>query len=106
MNILLDECLDWRFGRFLPDHSVSAVFREGWSGKKNGALLALAAQKFDVLLTVDQNLSYQQSVERLDIGLLVIESKGTRLKDLEPLAPKVLAALDDIKTGHVTRVSA
>ena len=82
------------------------MFREGWSGTKNGALLALAATKFDVFLTVDQNLSYQQSVEGLDIAILVMESKGTRLKELEPLAPKVLTALEEVQVGLLTRVGA
>jgi hypothetical protein len=103
LNILLDECVDWRFGRLLSNHDVSAVFREGWSGTRNGTLLTLAAAKFDVLLTVDQNLSYQQSIEGLEIAIVVIESHGTRLQDLEPFAANVLSALKQTRMGQVIR---
>ena len=104
MIILLDECVDWRFGRSLSEHDVSAAFREGWSGTKNGELLELAAPKFDVLVTVDQNLPYQQSIQGLDIAILILDTRSTRLVDLEPIAPTVREASRSIKSGEVVRV--
>lgn len=59
MRILLDECLNWRLSRALPGHYCVSVARMGWSGVKNGQLLALAEQNnFDVFLTGDRNLSF------------------------------------------------
>jgi hypothetical protein len=61
--VLLDECVPRQLKRDLIGHDVEAVVDIGWSSKRNGELLQLMlAQKFDVLLTVDQNLEFQQNV--------------------------------------------
>ena len=57
MRLLLDECVPARLRKALPGHEVSTVGLEGWSGIKNGKLLALAAAGFDAFVTVDKNLS-------------------------------------------------
>jgi predicted nuclease of predicted toxin-antitoxin system len=62
MRILLDEDLPRRFADLLVGHQVSTVQRSGWSGIKNGQLLALAAPQFDVILTMDRNIEFQQNV--------------------------------------------
>ena len=62
MRLLLDECVPARLRKALPSHEVSTVGLEGWSGIKNGKLLALAAAGFDALVTVDKNLPYQQNM--------------------------------------------
>ncbi len=74
MRLLLDECVPARFGRALPSHQVPTVVREGWSGIKNGKLLALAAGRFDVLVTVDKNLSYQQDTRNLPVAVVVLDA--------------------------------
>jgi len=61
MRILIDECLDWRLGRALTGHDCVSVQKRGWSGIQNGNLLALAQEEFDVFLTADRNLSFQQN---------------------------------------------
>src|SRR5205823_9637384 len=61
MRVLLDECVPRGLRTELPGHEVKTVAEAGWAGVKNGALLQLAANHFDVLLTVDRNLEYQQS---------------------------------------------
>lgn len=63
MRILLDEDLPRRLAALLVGHDVSTVLRSGWAGIKNGKLLGLAAAEFDVLLTMDQNLEFQQDLE-------------------------------------------
>jgi len=60
VRILVDECLDWRLGRSLVGHECLSVTKMGWSGIKNGRLLALAEKEFDVFTTGDRNLSFQQ----------------------------------------------
>lgn len=90
MRILIDECLDWRLSRGLPGHSVSCVPQMGWAGIKNGKLLALAEANFDVFITGDHNLSFQQNIPKLLLAVVVLSAKSTRLKDTLPLMLQVL----------------
>lgn len=64
MRILIDECVDWRLLRDLPTHDVKTVRQMGWTETVNGALLTLAQDHFDVLVTTDKDLSFQQNVVR------------------------------------------
>ena len=63
MRVLLDECVPRKLKAELADHEVITVTENGWSGFKNGALLAIAALEFDIFLTVDQNLTFQQNLK-------------------------------------------
>ena len=105
MRILIDECLNWRPGRALTGHYAISAQRMGWSGIKNGQLLALAEQnQFDVFLTGDRNLSFQQNTTRLRIAVMVLEAEGIQLHHTLPLMPKVLAALPSLTPGQVIRI--
>ncbi|MEG4444473.1 hypothetical protein QUB47_20185 [Microcoleus sp. AT9_B5] len=77
-----------------------------WAGVKNGQLLALAEAEFDVFITVDRNLSFQQNLPQFDIAVIVLQAPSNRLADLKPLAPKVLTILAMATRGQVTIVSA
>ena len=104
MRILLDESLPIRFANELRGYKVSTVVREGWSGKKNGELLKLAESKFDVFITVDQNLQYQVNLIRAKIPIVVLIAKTNRFDDLKPLASKILTRLKNLEKG-ITRLS-
>jgi len=78
----------------------------GWASKENGELLALASGRFDVFLTVDRNLSYQQDLTAFDIAVVVLVAPSNRLADLRPLMPKVLEILPAIVPRQVTLVGA
>ena len=105
MRILIDECLNWRLGRALTGHYATSVQRMGWSGIKNGQLLALAEQnQFDVFLTGDRNLSFQQNTTQFRIAVVVLEAAGIQLHHTLPLMPKVLALPPTLKPGEVVRV--
>ena len=83
MRLLLDECVPARLRKALPGHEVSTVGLEGWSGVKNGKLLALAAAGFDAFVTVDKNLPYQQNTAALPIAVLVHSGlSSSRRRDL------------------------
>ena len=69
MRLLLDESIPSRLRRSLTEHSVRTVIEAGWSGVKNGKLLALAAAEFDAFVTVDKNLPFQQNLATLPIAL-------------------------------------
>lgn len=106
MRVLLDEGvprkLKWRFA---AHHAVSTVHERGWDGTRNGALLRAAAAAFDVLVTVDKRLRYQQNVAAFDIAVLVLDARGTTYADLLPLMPAVERALTTIEPGDVTLVA-
>jgi predicted nuclease of predicted toxin-antitoxin system len=106
MKILLDECIDRRLARELVDYEIKTVPQMGWAGIKDGQLLVLAAAEFDVFITVDRNLSFQQNLPQFDIAVIVLEAPSNRLSDLKPLAPKILAILEEAAKGQVTLVSA
>jgi len=105
MKILLDECIDRRLARELVDYEVKTVPQMGWAGIKDGQLLVLAEAEFDVFITVDRNLSFQQNLPQFDIAVIVLQASSNRLADLKPLAPKVLAILTTIVKGKATVVS-
>jgi len=65
MKLLIDECLPRALKRLLGDHECRTVQEMGWSGKKNGVLLSLAEREFDVLVTVDQGMEYEQDLARV-----------------------------------------
>jgi hypothetical protein len=71
----------------------------GWATIKNGELLALAEKEFDIFITVDRNLSFQQNLPKFNIAVLVLQAYSNRLADLKPLAPKVLSILPSITKG-------
>ena|SRR5579862_5172980 len=106
MKVLLDECVDWRLARELPDHEIKTVPQMGWAGIKNGTLLELAEQQFDVFVTVDRNLSYQQNLPKLQIAVVVLHAQTNRLQGLKPLMPAVLKALGEITPGQLVIVTA
>jgi predicted nuclease of predicted toxin-antitoxin system len=99
MRVLLDECVPRKLRRELAEHEVLSVTERGWSGIENGELLALAEAEFDVFLTVDQNLKYQQNLKAFNIGIIVLVARTNRLRTLLPLMPDVRKALESIKVG-------
>ncbi len=104
MRVLLDECVPRRLKRELPGHEVHTVTEHGWSGVKNGKLLALAEAEFEVFLTIDQNLKYQQNLTAFRIAVILLAARNNRLKTLLPLMPEVREALDKIGPGDFVRI--
>ena len=104
MRILLDESLPRRLKNQLQGHDVSTVVECGWSGVKNGKLLALASADFDVFLTADQNLQFQQNLAALPIAVIVLVSSDSTLESIRSLIPEVLAALVGIQPRSLVRV--
>ena len=104
MRVLLDECVDWRLSRDIAGHEVKTARQMGWSTIENGGLLALAAKEFDVFVTVDRNLSFQQNLPVFNIAVIVLRASSNRLADLQPLVPELLASIPTAKRGVVTLV--
>jgi len=105
MRILIDECLDWRLCRPLTGHDCSSVQKMGWSGLKNGALLEKAEREFDVFVTGDRNLTFQQIIPAFNIAVVVLHAKSIQLRHTRPLMSKVLALLPTLGSGQVVDIS-
>jgi predicted nuclease of predicted toxin-antitoxin system len=93
MRLLLDESVPVRLRDHLRTHVVSTVGEMGWGGSTNGALMALAAQCFDALITVDKNLRHQQNLKSLPIAVVVLSARSNNLNALVPLIGKLEHAL-------------
>jgi hypothetical protein len=105
VRVLLDECIDRRFAKDIQGYEVLTVPQAGWAGIKNGELLTRAQTQFDVFVTVDRNLAFQQNIPQFTIAVIVLQAKTNRLKDLHPLLPKLLQILTTVPKGEVTHVS-
>ena len=101
MKVLLDECVTKHLKREFPAHEVSTVEEVGLKGLKNGRLLQSVAGKYDVLVTVDRNLTYQQNLKLFSLAIIVLAAKRNTYAALQPLMTQVLTALDKIKAGDV-----
>ena len=106
MKILLDECVDARLAREIAGHEVQTVPQMGWAGVKDRVLLGLAETAFDVLVTTDSNLEFQQNLAKFTLAVVVLKAKTNRLADLKPLVPSLLNALPTAVRGKATHVSA
>jgi len=104
MRVFPDECVDWRLSRDLIGHRVMTARQMGWASIENGQLLALAAQEFDVFVTVDRNLSFQQNLTALPIPVIILRAVTNRLADLRLLVPELLAAITLARPGSATIV--
>jgi len=107
VRVLLDEQLPRHFARDLTGHTVRTVQQEGWAGLKNGVLLQRAEERgFEVFVTADQNLEFQQALSRTRLGVIVLAARSIALEDLRPLVPAVLHAIETVRPGQVIRVAA
>lgn len=106
MRILLDESVPGRLGPLLVGHSVATVQRRGWASIKNGELLALAAGEFDVLLTADKGMEYQQNLATLPVAILIVLARSNRLVDLASAVPTILTALAELPPRVLRKVAA
>ena len=103
-RILLDECIDRRLARKISGHEVKTAPEMDWAGLDNGELLVRAEKQFDVFITVDRNLTFQQNLPAFDIAVLVLHARTNKLQDLVSLVPKILGALTDLQRGKAVPI--
>ena len=105
MKVLLDECLPKKLKREIADgHVIVTVPEQGWASKKNGELLRLAATEFDVFITIDNNLSAQQNLTKVDLAVIVLSAPNNRLETLKPLVPRIKEAIASIQIGEIVYI--
>jgi predicted nuclease of predicted toxin-antitoxin system len=103
-TVLLDECIPEKFQLNLAPYSCTTVRKAGLAGKKNGELLALADGRFDVLVTVDKSVRYQQSMKGRRISVIIIRAHGNSVAKLKPHVAACCAALGSIGLGEIVEV--
>ena len=104
MKLLLDECMPKRLLLDFIGHDVQTVDDTGLKGLKNGALLQQASGEFDVLITVDQNIPFQQNAANLLIAVVILKARSNRYSDLKALVPRVLEILATLTPGQIVTV--
>jgi hypothetical protein len=106
VRVFLDECVDRRLAREITGHEVRTARQEGWTGIANSQLLALVSQSFDVFVTVDRNLSFQQNLPSFSIAVIVLHATSNRLAELRVLIPELSKAIESAPVGVATIVRA
>lgn len=104
MRVLLDECVDARLAPYIVGYQARTVHDQGWGGITNGKLLALAQQDFDVFITVDRDLTFQQHLPKYGLAVILIQSRSNRLADLLPFVPRLVDTIPIAGKGVVTVV--
>ena len=101
MRILLDECVPWPLRRVLVGHECNTPSRMGWAGIKNGDLVRLAEGHFDVFVTSDQTLRYQQNLESRRIA--IVELSTNKLRRIERAAEALCLVVANVRAGEFRR---
>ncbi len=105
MKILLDESLPHALRHLLPTHDVYTIDYLGWKGTQNGALLAKTAESgFNLLLTTDRGMAYEQNPLQLPLAVVILLGKSNDEHDLIPLLPKLLVTLDGLKPNSIVTI--
>ncbi len=106
MRILLDECLPKKLKRELAEFDVMTVADCQWKGKKNGQLLRLAEKQFDLFITIDRGIRYQQNLVQFDLAVITLSAPTNRFESLQPLMAEVKRVIHQLSPGKVLQISA
>jgi hypothetical protein len=102
MNILLDECVPWPMHQFLTGHDCMTAQQRGWGGIKNGLLLQQAESEFDLFITSDQNLRYQQNLAGRAIPILELSTNDwRRIQAASELIRQAVATIQPREFRHL-----
>ena len=103
-RILLDECIPRPLAGHLPGHYVRTFPQMGWASVANGELIKLAEADFDVFVTVDKGILYQQNLRSTVLGFILLRAQSNRLEDLLPLVADMHSAFATIKAGDIVQL--
>lgn len=106
MRVLLDEQLPIDLSSELRGHLVDTVIGRGWAGIKNGELLRRMIGYYDVLITMDRSIEFQQPLAALPFGIVIVRAVSNRMQHLVPLVPAILAGIDAVEPGRIVRIGA
>lgn len=103
-RVLFDENMPRKLRRDLSDFVIRTAQEEGWGSYTNGELLSRAAATFDVIVTLDQRMRYQQNLAEWRIGVVVIEIPDTRLNFVRGLLPQIRDAILSVGAGEIRMI--
>jgi hypothetical protein len=102
MKILLDECVTKKLKPHLNEYEIFTVTEMGWSGLKNGKLMTACVENaFDILLTIDKNLAFQQNLEKYYVTIVVLNTLTSKIEDIIPLIPAFKKQVSNVEKGKV-----
>jgi hypothetical protein len=102
LRILLDECVPRGLKRSLRGYElVLTVPEAGFSGLKNGELLHRVVGNFDLFITTDKSIQYQQNLPTHAMAFVLLRARSNDIADIEPLVPELLARFDEVAPGKV-----
>ena len=104
MRILLDECVNAGVSNALPGHAVKTVAQTGWCGTADGPLLVLAQEQFDVFVTIDRSLEYQQNCKRFDLGFIIVHVRSNEISSYLHLFAQIKEAAEKVRAGEMIHV--
>jgi hypothetical protein len=104
MRVLIDECVDPRVASLLTDHNVATVHEQGWDTLQDGQLLAVARNAFDVLLTINGVIEFQQNIPKSGIGVIVAHIPKNQLHHYRAKQRAILGAIGSVRPGEVIHV--
>src|SRR5207249_1559696 len=104
--VLGDGNLPSEFAPLIVGHETRTIHSQGWSDLSNGELLRVASGKFDVLVTLDQSLQFQQNLPGYELAVVILRARSNRLVHLVPLVPELLRNLLTAPRGQATIVGA
>jgi predicted nuclease of predicted toxin-antitoxin system len=106
MKILLDECITKRLKTKLTEYQVTTVFEMGWRGLKNGNLMTKAVENnFDIFLTIDKNIEFQQNLNNYQIAVVVLNTPNSKIEFLEQLMPKFKQDIKTFERGKIYKIN-
>lgn len=106
MRVLLDENLPRRLKRcFAEGVEVLTVQECGWRGLQDGELLRAAQTEFDVFVTTDKGIPFEQNLSSLLIAIVILEARSNRFEDLTRLLPQLTEVIQSIDIGDLVRIS-
>jgi|SRR6266852_2101784 len=104
MRILIDECVDPRVKLLFGDHKVATVYEQGWDTLEDGPLLTVAQKEFDVLVTIDGSLEFQQNLSKFQIGVIVAHVPKNQIAHYRVIQKELLAAIEKVRPGEPLHV--
>lgn len=104
MRVLIDECVDPRVKLLLGGHEVATVHEQGWDTLEDGPLLTVAQKEFDVLLTIDGSIEFQQSLAKFQIGLIVVHVPKNQIAHYRLIEKELLSAIELAHPGAAIHI--
>jgi len=104
MRILLDECVNPRLKEAFAGHEVLTTHEMGWNNSPDSKLLGLAQERFDIFITIDRSLEYQQNLKKIDLAVVVVETSDNQMNSYRPMFVRLREAVAKAKPGTAVHV--